>query len=849
MYTYASLLTAFLHKPGILSAANGKRPLICINFFLTRTHMHQFCALTIKKEVILLSLLHLAIVSPLLFAIFIPFFYKYFRQIHTGWFLLPLPILLFSYFISYLPETKANGAVSRTLSWIPSFGIDFTARVDGLGLLFALLITGIGALVVLYSIYYLSKEKEKLNTFYVYLLLFMGAMLGVVLSDNLIVMYAFWELTSFSSFLLIGYWYHREKSRYGAQKSMMITVLGGLAMLGGIILLYLMTGTFSISEIVPMASEIMEKPYFVPALLCFLLGAFTKSAQFPFHIWLPDAMEAPTPVSAYLHSATMVKAGIYLVARMSPVFAESGIWLWLVASFGIVTLFWGSFSAVKQTDLKGILAFSTISQLGLIMSLLGVGAAALHYDTVEDSLYTIATTAAVFHLINHATFKGSLFMVVGIVDHETGTRDIRKLGGLMSFMPITFTLAMIGAFSMAGLPPFNGFLSKEMFFTGMVNILEVDIFNLDTWGILFPVLAWIASVFTFIYSMVLVFKTFTGKFQPEKLDKKPHEAPFGMLISPIILASLVVIIGFFPNILSSTIIAPALGVIMPGLVFDVHISFWHGFTPELFMTLGVIAFGVLLYTTLDKWRQIYDLFPEKLALNRFYDGGIEGMQTFSSNLTRTYMNGFIRTYLVYIFTFFILLLGTTLVWKNAFKLSTNDLSSIGFYEVLLALIIAAASISILFAKSRLTSIILLGAVGYTVALFFVLFRAPDLALTQLVIETVSVSLFLLCFYHLPKLKRNEERIRFKAVNLAVSIGVGAIVTLIALSAHSNKLVESIAGYYVENTYKEAAGKNMVNVILVDFRGFDTMFEICVLGIAALGIFAMIKLRLARRNEG
>lgn len=811
--------------------------------------MHPFCALTIIKEVILLSLLHLAIVSPLLFAIFIPFFYKYFRQIHTGWFLLPLPILLFSYFISYLPETKANGAVSRTLSWIPSFGIDFTARVDGLGLLFALLITGIGALVVLYSIYYLSKEKEKLNTFYVYLLLFMGAMLGVVLSDNLIVMYAFWELTSFSSFLLIGYWYHREKSRYGAQKSMMITVLGGLAMLGGIILLYLMTGTFSISEIVPMASEIMEKPYFVPALLCFLLGAFTKSAQFPFHIWLPDAMEAPTPVSAYLHSATMVKAGIYLVARMSPVFAESGIWLWLVASFGIVTLFWGSFSAVKQTDLKGILAFSTISQLGLIMSLLGLGAAALHYDSVEDSFYTIATTAAVFHLINHATFKGSLFMVVGIVDHETGTRDIRKLGGLMSFMPITFTLAMIGAFSMAGLPPFNGFLSKEMFFTGMVNILEVDIFNLDTWGILFPVLAWIASVFTFIYSMVLVFKTFTGKFQPEKLDKKPHEAPFGMLISPIILASLVVIIGFFPNILSSTIIAPALGVIMPGLVFDVHISFWHGFTPELFMTLGVIAFGVLLYTTLDKWRQIYDLFPEKLALNRFYDGGIEGMQIFSSNLTRTYMNGFIRTYLLYIFTFFILLLGTTLVWKNAFKLSTNDLSSIGFYEVLLALIIAAASISILFAKSRLTSIILLGAVGYTVALFFVLFRAPDLALTQLVIETVSVSLFLLCFYHLPKLKRNEERIRFKAVNLAVSIGVGAIVTLIALSAHSNKLVESIAGYYVENTYKEAAGKNMVNVILVDFRGFDTMFEICVLGIAALGIFAMIKLRLARRNEG
>jgi multicomponent Na+:H+ antiporter subunit A len=800
-----------------------------------------------------LSLLHLAVVSPLLLALLIPFFHKHFRNIHTGWFLLPLPAVLFGYFLQFVSATKHGDTIMESVPWISSLGIDFALKVDGLGLLFALLITGIGALVVLYSIYYLSPEKEKLNTFYIYLLLFMGAMLGVVLSDNLIVLYSFWELTSFSSFLLIGYWNHKERSRYGAQKSMLITVFGGLSMLGGILLLYLITGTFSISETIAMSNEVVNHPLFTATLILFLLGAFTKSAQFPFHIWLPDAMEAPTPVSAYLHSATMVKAGIYLVARMTPVFAHSGTWVWLVAGIGVITLFWGSFNAVKQTDLKAILAFSTVSQLGMIMSLLGIGAAALHYGTIKDGYYIVAVTAAVFHLINHATFKGSLFMVTGIIDHETGTRDIRKLGGLMNFMPITFTLAIIGTFSMAGVPPFNGFLSKEMFFTGMLRVAEMDIFNLETWGILFPVIAWTASVFTFLYSMMYVFKTFTGKYQPEKLEKKPHEAPIGMLISPVILASLVIIFGIFPDVLSKSIISPAMGAILPSLLddgeaFDVHIVHWHGFSPELFMTIGVVAGGILLYKTLTKWTRVYRIFPKRLAFNHIYDRGLEVFQLSSRKITRTYMNGFIRTYLVYIFSFFIFILAATLVFKNGFTLEFSNVAPIRFFEVVLVLIVAVSAITILFVKSRLTSIILLGAVGYTVALFFVIFRAPDLALTQLVIETVSVALFLLAFYHLPKLGRNEERIRFKLGNAIISIGVGAIVTLIALSAHSNKEFKSISQYYIENTYKKAGGENMVNVILVDFRGFDTMFEIAVLGIAALGIFAMIKLRLTKGRE-
>ncbi|TFD95941.1 Na+/H+ antiporter subunit A [Jeotgalibacillus sp. R-1-5s-1] len=802
-----------------------------------------------------MSLLHIAIVLPFIAAVFIPFLFKGFRNIHTGWFVLLVPLALFIYFIQYLPVTSGGQTVSKTFEWIPSLGINFNAHVDGLGLLFALLITGIGSLVVLYSIYYLAKEKEALHNFYVYLLMFMGAMLGVVLSDNLIVLYMFWEFTSISSFLLIGYWYDKERSRYGAQKSMLITVFGGLSMLGGIVLLYIMSGTFSIQELISMSGSLMQDPMFIPAMLLILLGAFTKSAQFPFHVWLPDAMEAPTPVSAYLHSATMVKAGIYLVARMSPVFAESGIWLWLVAGFGLFTLFWGSFNAVKQTDLKGILAFSTISQLGLIMSLLGLGAAALHFDQLDENIYMGATIAAVFHLINHATFKGSLFMVAGIVDHETGTRDIRNLGGLVNLMPITFTIALIGTFSMAGLPPFNGFLSKEMFLLATLEILEFNLFSMDTWGILFPVIAWIASVFTFIYSIMLLFKTFLGKLQLDKLPKKPHEAPIGMLISPIVLGALVIVFGFFPNLLSNSMIKPAVEAILPSLVDSgqevyVNIYFWHGFTPELFMTIGIVLFGTLLYATLGKWQGIYNRIPEQFTINGVYDRGLEKGESGSFKLTEGIMTGYMRTYLLYIFGFFVAILLSTLVVRDAFSIDTSNLAEIRIYEVILAVVMIASAITILFAKSRLTSIIALGAVGYSVALFFVFFRAPDLALTQLVIETVSVALFLLCFYHLPEISRKEERMGFRFGNAVISILVGITITLIAISAYSNSSVfESISQYHIDNVYKLAAGGNMVNVILVDFRGFDTLFEICVLGVAALGIYAMVHFRGVRRQKG
>ncbi|SFP19790.1 Na+/H+ antiporter subunit A [Salibacterium halotolerans] len=797
--------------------------------------------------------LHLAIIAPFIAAVFVPLLYKKIPSIHTGWFVLFVPAILFIYFLQHIPTTSQEGAVTAAFPWVPSLGINFRAYVDGLGLLFALLITGIGALVVLYSIYYLSKKRESLHTFYTFLLMFMGAMLGVVLSDNMIVLYLFWEITSVSSFLLISYWYEREKSLYGALKSMLITVLGGFSMLVGFVLLYSITGTFSIQETIASSSEIVSHDLFLPAMLTILLGAFTKSAQFPFHIWLPDAMEAPTPVSAYLHSATMVKAGIYLVARLTPVFAVSGEWLWLVAGFGITTLFWGSFSAVRQTDLKGILAYSTVSQLGMILSMLGVGAAAFHFQEIDNNLFVGATTAALFHLFNHATFKGSLFMMVGIVDHETGTRDIRNLGGLMTIMPITFTIAAIGSFSMAGLPPFNGFLSKELFFTSMVNITEFQQFNMETFGILFPVVAWIASVFTFIYSMILVFKTFAGPLQKEKLDTKPHEAPFGMLLAPIVLVSLVIVIGFFPNVLSYTIIAPAMASILPSLLqegqqFEVDIYFWHDWNTELFMTMGVVAAGILLYLGMKKWKGVYKLFPEKLSFNNLYDQTLNKGEVLSQKVMASHMNGFIRNYLVYIFAFVAAALLITMFYKGAFVIDTSGMAPITIYESVLVVVLVASVGVMMFTTSRLTLIIGLGVAGYTVALFFVIFRAPDLALTQLIIETVSVALFLLCFYHLPQIAKNLEPLRFKAGNFIISAAVGITVTLIGISAGSSRMFESISGFFKEYSYKEAGGRNMVNVILVDFRGFDTMLEILVLGIAAAGIFTMIRLRLAGRDE-
>lgn len=792
--------------------------------------------------------LHLIILIPFLFTIIIPLLFKHISRVHTGWFVLPVPVLLFIYFIKQVPLLMGEGPAVNFLPWIPSMGINFTTYVDGLALIFNLIISGVGALVVLYSIYYLSKKRENLGSFYVYLLLFMGAMLGVVSTDNILVLYLFWELTSISSFLLIAYWYQRKSSRYGAHKALLITVFGGFAMLAGFLILANITGTFSIREIILQTSIVKNHQLFLPAMVLILLGAFTKSAQFPFHIWLPDAMEAPTPISAYLHSATMVKAGIYIIARFTPIFGGSMEWFWIVSLLGLITLFWGSFSAVKQRDLKAMLAFSTISQLGIIVCLLGLGSVAVYYGPGEkSSLFVTALLAAVFHLLNHSTFKGCLFMVVGIIDQKTGTRNIRRLGGLISLMPVTFTLAVIGSFSLAGLPPFNGFLSKELFFAATLNVLQLDIFHLGTWGVLFPAVAWIASIFTFIYCMIIVFKAFTGDYQPQKIDKEVREASWGMLLPPALLAALIILFFLFPNILLQYLFIPAVASILPGFsALDLGIGpiqVWHGLTPELVMTTGIICAGALLFLNYKKWSGIYNYIPERFTLNSMYDHMLVKTEKFSARVTRGYMTGFIRDYLLYIFAIFVVVLaGLMLALKGfAFDLTANG--PISIYEVILAIVMVGTAFLVLVSQNRITAFIGLGTMGYLVAMFFVIFRAPDLALTQLVVETVTTVLFLLCFYFLPELRKETDKLSFKAVNMMVALGVGVIVTVMAISAQANRAFKPISWFF-ENSYELAGANNMVNAIIVDFRGFDTMLEILVFCIAGLGVYTLIKLRLA-----
>lgn len=785
----------------------------------------------------------LALFLPFIAAIFIPFIHRRMSRLHLGWFVIAIPAIVFASLLPYITKVASGETFTYITNWIPSFNIHLLTYVDGLSLLFGLLITGIGVLVTLYSIYYLSKE-ESLPHFYFYLLLFMGSMLGVVFSDHLIGLYVFWELTSISSFLLIAFWYHRKGSRYGAQKSLLITVTGGFAMLIGFIMLHNMTGSYSIREIITQIGGITDHALFIPAMLLILLGAFTKSAQFPFHIWLPDAMEAPTPVSAYLHSATMVKAGVYLVARFTPVFGADMLWFYVVSGVGLLTLFWGAFTAIRQTDLKALLAYSTVSQLGLLMSLIGVGSLAYSLsESASVTLFTQAGFAAMFHLVNHSTFKGALFMIVGIVDFQVGTRDIRRLGGLVSLMPISFTIALIGSFSMAGLPPFNGFLSKEMFFTAMLHVQQADLFSSQAIGALFPIVAWVASLFTFIYCLIIVFKTFFGKMHLDE-ERIAAEPKLGMLVSPAILATAIVAIFLFPGGLQKYILLPAAASIYPAMDLGhlaTPITWWHGWNTEIFMTISLAVLGTIFFLGLRYFMNLYKPFPRTWSFDTLYNATLEGMEKGAAKVTDSYMTGFLRDYFRYIFVFFSVVVLGTLFYTGAFSFDMSNDAPIRTFDWILATVMISSAVAILFAKTRLSAILFNGVLGFSVSMFFVLFRAPDLALTQLVIETVTTALFLLCFFFLPEWKKEETDRKLNLPNLFISLGVGTTFVLVALSVHSGKLVESISSYF-EQAYELAGGKNIVNTILADFRAFDTMLEVVVLFIAGIGVYTLVKLK-------
>lgn len=755
----------------------------------------------------------------------------------TGWFVLPIPAVLFLCYLLRLPVISQGGLIRSELQWVPMLGLDLAFELSGLSLVFALLITLIGTVVVFYSIFYLSK-KERLIHFYCYLLMFMGAMLGVVTSDNLLLLYLFWELTSVSSFLLIGFWFEKERSRYGAQKAMLITVTGGFCMLVAFVLIGSITGTFSLSAILAQKELIRTSSLYPAIAILAMLGAFTKSAQVPFHIWLPSAMEAPTPISCYLHSATMVKAGIFLLARLTPILGGSPLWNTTITFAGLTSLLFGSFMALRQKDLKALLAYSTISQLGLIICLFGIGTEA-------------AVLGGLFHLVNHSAFKGSLFLMTGIVDHETGTRDMTLLRGLIKAMPWTGAIAFIGSCAMAGLPPFSGFLSKEMFFEAAAEAPHTAFAFLGSAAWLIPAVAVLASLFTFVYSLSIFGKVFCGGSLTEDTPKHPHEAPWGMLAPSLLLVSLNLLMAIAPNAVGSLLISPACAAVtragdIPYELPHLHIAFWHGITPALLMTLFVVLCGALLYCRLEPFRKFILRYQSPVGMNKAYDWSLPALISGTGRLTDTYMTGNISHYLSYILMAVLFLAGLPiLLFGFAGEIFTEDLAHIELIELIICFITAAAALLSTVLTKRVHVILSLGTVGYMVSVFFVMFGAPDLALTQLLVESVTLILYVLILRQFPlglaPEKERADRRAKRAWRVIVSAAAGFAMFYISMFAHSHRLFETISDYFTQNSLPLGGGRNIVNVILVDFRGLDTMGEITVLSVAALCVYVLVTL--------
>jgi len=721
------------------------------------------------------------------------------------------------------------GDVQRfSVPWLPALGLDFGLRMDGLAWLFALLITGIGALVVLYAAWYLDKA-DPARRFFVFLLLFMGAMLGVVLADNLILLVLFWELTSLSSFLLIGYWHSRQDAREGARMALTITGAGGLCLLAGALLIGHIVGSVKLDVVLASGDLIRSHPLYLTALVLVLLGAFTKSAQFPFHFWLPHAMAAPTPVSAYLHSATMVKCGVFLLARMYPALGGSEEWFWIVSLTGLATLLLGAYVAIFQHDLKGLLAYSTISHLGLITLLFGLSE-------------PLAVVAGVFHIINHATFKAGLFMSAGIIDHECGTRDMRRINGLLKVMPFTATLGMVAAAAMAGVPLLNGFLSKEMFFAEAVT---KDSHLAMEW--LLPLGATLAGVFSVAYSVRFIHDTFFNG-EPVNLPKTPHEAPFFMCLPVLLLVVLCVAVGVAPAWVAGPTLAVAAQAALygaPGPALPPYtLALWHGWNLPLLMSAVAVVGGVLLYFGLQRFINLHRVvrLPGWIAQGGrdFFLALLSAGVASAQALTHALQNGRLQRYLPLLVV--MALAAGAWPFLGAGPSSGASPLHLQGLSVGVALIggigIAATLATVLAYRQRLLALVLMGAAGLVVCLTFVWFSAPDLALTQLLVEVVTILLMMLALHWLPADSPVEpqrwKQWRDAAVAVAVAAGVTALVWMVLTRPSA-----SISDYYLATTQVLGGGTNAVNVIIVDYRGFDTLGEITVLVIAALIIHALL----------
>ncbi|MFC0261084.1 hydrogen gas-evolving membrane-bound hydrogenase subunit E [Fontibacter flavus] len=759
----------------------------------------------------------IAILSGFILAGFTPLLSRYAKKVIPQIYPL-LPLGLFLYFFQFVFGIKAEEFIPFPYEWIPSYGIDLNFRLDGLSLLFALLITGIGTLVFFYTSYYL-KGHTYLDRFYGYLAMFMASMLGLVLSDNLITMFVFWELTSITSFFLIGFNNEEASSRKSAMTALGITGLGGLVLLGGLIWMGFIGNSFSFTELLSSPEILKEHSSYSWIIFLIFIGAFTKSAQFPFHFWLPGAMKAPTPVSTYLHSATMVKAGIYLLARFTPLLGDTLLWNGTLIVVGGITMVYAAAHSLFRTDLKSILAYSTISALGILVFLIGVG-------TKE------ALLGAVLFILTHALYKATLFLITGIIDHETGTRDVTRLAGLQKVMkPVAFA-GYVAAFSSAGIPLFLGFISKEVMYEAT--------FHFGGYAIVLTSLLVLTKIFLFVAGFWVGVKPFTGNL-PEPFKKVHLPSPL-LWVPPVLMATLSVIFGVFPFLLDNFMQA-----VYSNLSTDptgIHLAIWHGFHWIIVLSLLTLVLGFGIYymlkpsEALGKKVMRFDSFaPIQLSENLG-----NGFGAFAKYWTGFFQNGYLRNYVITILLFLTFLAGYRLLYGVNIHLDWSQISQITPSEFIVVVLMVTSIFFALFASTRTGVIVALGIIGLANCLFFLYYSAPDLAMTQFSIDTLTVLLFMLVLFRLPKNKTfSSKRIRIR--DAILSILFGTLISVLALEVFEAPSSSEISDYYAENAYLLAKGKNVVNVILVDFRGFDTMVESVVLVIAALGVFSLLKLDL------
>lgn len=745
---------------------------------------------------------------------------------YSGWVLALLPAGLFAYFMTSYSLVGSGATIVESTSWLPGLDVHLSFMLDGLSLTFALLITGIGTLILIYAGGYM-KGHRYLDRFLMILILFMASMLGVVLSDNLIGLFIFWELTSVTSYLLIGFNNEKEESRSSALQALLITGLGGLALMGGLIIMGLSAGTMSISEILNSGDIIREHPFYLGILILVLMGAFTKSAQFPVHFWLPGAMAAPTPVSAYLHSATMVKAGVYLLARLQPAMGGTTEWFYIVTGFGAVTMLVGGWLALAYTDLKRVLAYSTVMALGTITMLVGMG-------------HDYALKAAAVFIVGHSLYKGALFMVAGSVDHEAGTRDVAHLGGLRKLMPITAAAAAIAALSMGGIPPMLGFIGKELVYEAALSAT-----SLATILIVVAVLANIAVVAS---SAIVAITPFYG--EEKKTPKHAHEAPPSMWIGPVVLAALGLIIGLFPSLVDRSLFSASTTAIS-GIETSYYLSLWHGINLPLILSVVTFLSGVAVFKIWDKLRVSGGMQGYARAFGDFpkatYEALLNGMLKFARYQIDLFQSGYLHRYMgitigVTIFgTALTLFLRADFVWPEF-----ND--TIHAFEVIVLALMIVSALAAVAAKSALKAITALGLLGFSIALVYIMFSAPDLAITQVLVETLTVILAALVLVRMPK-PVISDKIGAKTRDAFIAVSGGALVTVLLLIILQGDLDLSLSEYFGETSYVLAHGRNIVNVILVDYRAIDTLGEIIVLGVAAFGIISLIKLYMNEKKEG